>query len=57
MRVSYHFQELQITSYPYEIDNYMHLRIDLTNKKDEEHILHEIAQSIKYNKKIENKRK
>lgn len=45
-RLSYHFPEFEILSYPYEIDNSMHIKIDnVVNSKDD--FIHQVYDSSK----------
>jgi len=48
-RLVYHFDNLKVLSYPYEIDDSMHIDINNLITLDNEHILYDVYQSLDYN--------
>ena len=46
-RLSYHFPELEITSYPYELDNAMHVQVPSLCSMNQEDYVHQVYSSMK----------
>ena len=46
-RLSYHFPDLEITSYPYELDNSMHIQIPSTFSMNQGDYIHQVYDSMK----------
>lgn len=49
-RLEYHFPKLSVTSYPYEVDNYMHMKTKMLDDPENNHILYEVYKSIAFDK-------
>lgn len=48
-RLDYHFDGLDITSYPQDIDDFMHINLDNMEALNHDHLLGEIADSVSVN--------
>ena len=51
MRLEYHFSNINITSYPYELDNCMHIKLDEYKDFDSDHILNQVYENVEFSKK------
>lgn len=54
-RLSYHFPELEIVSYPYDLDNSMHIQIPSSFSMDSEDYIHQVYNSVKKHTDIKKK--
>ena len=52
-RLEYQFSNINITSYPYELDNNMHIKLSEYKDYNKDHILNDLYESISFDKKLQ----
>ena len=52
-RLEYHFSNINITSYPYELDNNMHIKLSEYKDYNKDNILYDVYEGVDFSKKMQ----
>lgn len=55
-RLEYHFPNFKIVSFPYDVDNNMHIHIKREKYQNQDHVLYDVYNSMNFEKEIDKKR-